>query len=426
MAALAGLPPAIRAAQGSPEPAVPLDPAELEYWHINTETFGLPTVRSLIDGFQAANPGVTVAERFHENAYTGLLENLQIALAAQRPPDVAQIGFLYRDYVVENFPFASAQSLAEEFGPADLFGAYAENVLDLGRVDGELVAMPYAISNMVAYYNADLLRQAGVDPDSPPTTWEAWAEASRAVRQSTGKAGFFMATVDNWATQALVESAGGRFVGCEGGEARAAFASPEAVQAIQFWADLVEEGAALNVPQAQGVQAFQAGEVAVLLQTIASRASLQEQAAFDLRAVGAPSFGGNPVRIPAGGNLLFVLAEDPARRRAAWEFVTFLESPESLTAWTRGTGYLPPRDGVADDPRYLGAFLAENPIQRVAVEQLPAVVPWTIFPGPNGLRASQVLTDAVEAALGGQRAAEDALSAAAGEVDGLIAGQPCP
>ncbi|MBA3415833.1 MAG: sugar ABC transporter permease [Chloroflexia bacterium] len=58
------------------------DPVSIEYWHINTETFGGPAVKELVGMFGEAVPGVAVAERFLPNSYTGLLENLQTSLAA--------------------------------------------------------------------------------------------------------------------------------------------------------------------------------------------------------------------------------------------------------------------------------------------------------------------------------------------------------
>jgi len=57
----------------------------LQYWHINTEAFGLPAVRELIREFERRNPGIKVEERYQPNAYTGLLQNLQAALAAGNP-----------------------------------------------------------------------------------------------------------------------------------------------------------------------------------------------------------------------------------------------------------------------------------------------------------------------------------------------------
>lgn len=390
---------------------------ELQYWHINTESLGGATVKELIGRFGEQNPGFRVRERFFED-YTQLLEGLQTSLASDRPPDVAQVGYPYLEYVAVNFPYTAAEDLAGE----GFFDGFRENLLELGQVEGRQAGTPYSISNHLTYYNADLVSQAGLDPASPPRTWEEWREASRAILEETGKAGFYLLILDdNWSAQAMIESNGGRMLGCEGGEAAAAFDGPEAVEAIDFWAGMVRDDLALNVLRDAGSQAFLSGEVAAYSTSIAARAGLEEQATFELRGAPFPSFGSKEPALPAGGNNLFVFSGDEARQEAAWRFVEFLESPESLAAWTRGTGYLTPRgEGVAED------FVRQNPIQAVAVEQSPLVVPWASFPGPNGLQASQALFGELQEALGGQSTAEAAMREAAGEVDELIAGQPCP
>lgn len=402
------------------------DPVAIEYWHINTDTFGGPAVKELVGMFGEAAPNIAVAERFHPNSYTGLLENLQTSLAAGTPPDVAQIGYLYIDYVVNNFPYVPVGDLVAEFGGEEDLAEFPANVLDLGTAGGVQVGMPYAISNCITYVNADMMRSAGLDAEALPTTWAEWRAAAERMRDEIGKPAIYVQLLDdNWTLQAMIESNGGQLLGCEGESAVAAFDSPEGAAALQFWADLVADGLALNVLAEQGGQAFLSGEVATYVTTIARRAGFQEQAPFELTATTFPAFGEQPVRLPAGGNILVVFSQDEAKRRAAWEFVRFLESPEALTVWTEGTGYIPPRDGVADDPRYLGDFMAENPIQAVGVGQTPNVVRWVSFPGPNGLQGSKALFAASQEALGGQRPAAEALAAAADEIDGLIQGQPC-
>lgn len=45
-------------------------------------------------------------------------------------------------------------------------------MLELGRVGGEQIGMPYSVSNPLVYYNADDFSRADLDPDNPPQTWE--------------------------------------------------------------------------------------------------------------------------------------------------------------------------------------------------------------------------------------------------------------
>ncbi|WP_448569588.1 ABC transporter substrate-binding protein [Thermus sp.] len=403
-------------------------PVTLQYWHINTETFGLPALRELIRRFESQNPGIKVEERFHANAYTGLLQNLQAALAAGNPPDVAQIGYLYTRYVVENFPFVPAEELDRRYTGGRWLRRYPPNIQELGMVDGRMVAVPYSLSNIVTYYNADLFRRAGLDPDRPPATWEGWRRAAETIKARTGKYGFYLILLDdNWAIEALVRSNGGRLLACEGGRYRAPVDSPEAVEALGMWADMVRRGLALGALLQQGEQAFLAGESAAFMTTIARRAGLeaQTQGRFELRGTRFPTFGGKRPGLPGGGNVLMVFSRDPKRQEAAWKFIQYLTSPEGFTIWSKGTGYVPLLPELARDPRYLKNFVEKSPIQKAAMDQLPFTAPWTSFPGKNGLAASQALFRAVQRALAGQASAESALKEASQEINRLIGGERC-
>lgn len=400
----------------------------LQYWHINTEAFGLPAVRELIREFERRNPGIKVEERYQPNAYTGLLQNLQAALAAGNPPDVAQIGYLYTRYVAENLPFVPADELDRRYTGGRVLGRYAPNIRALGLAGGRMVGVPYSLSNIVTYYNADLFRQAGLDPDRPPATWEGWRRAAQQIKARTGKYGLYLILLDdNWALEALVRSNGGTLLRCEGGFYRTGVDGKEAVEALATWAGLVQEGLALGVPLQQGEQAFLAGEAAAFMTTIARRAGLQAQTQgrFELRGTRFPSFGAKRPALPAGGNVLTVFARDPKRQEAAWRFIQFLTSSEGFTLWTKGTGYVPLLPGLTQDRRYLKAFVEQNPIQKIAIEQLPFTVPWTSFPGKNGLAANQALFRAVQKALTGQATPEAALKEAAQEINRLIGGERC-
>lgn len=403
-------------------------PITIQYWHINTEAFGLPAVRELIRAFEQQNPGIKVEERFHANAYTGLLQNLQAALAAGTPPDVAQIGYLYTRYTASNFPYVSTTELAKKFGGERHLRRFTGNVLALGQVDGVQVGMPYSLSNIVAYYNADLFRRAGLDPDRPPSTWDGWRRAAQQIKARTGKAGLYLILLDdNWAVEALFRSNGARLLKCEGGTYRTGVDSKEAVEALGLWASLVRDGLALGVLLQQGEQSFLAGETGAFMTTIARRAGLQEQTRgrFELRAARFPTFGGKAPSLPGGGNVLMVFSRDPKKQEAAWKFIEFLTSAEGFTIWTKGTGYVPLMPELIRDARYLKTFVEQNPIQRVAVEQLPFTASWTSFPGSNGLAASQALFRAVQRALAGQASAEVALKEAAQEMNRLIGSERC-
>lgn len=396
----------------------------IEYWHINSEDFGGPAVRDMVKAFNEAHPNIKVVEKFQPGSYKGLMQNAQAAMAARKPPAVAQVGYNFLNYASENLPHLSIQEAAAR-DTADLNFLkenFLPSVLDLGQVNGKLEGMPFAISNPIMYYNADLFRRAGLDPNAPPATWDDVRQYARVIKEKTGNYGVYVQEPpDNWAQQALIESNGARMLIQDGSAVKTGVDSPESVEAYGLMAEMVlTDGTALHVKWEEGIQAFVSGKVAMLVTTIAKRKNVESLAKFEVRTSKFPTFGGKPRRVPAGGNALFIFAQDPKEQAAAWEFVKFMVSGEALTIWVKGTGYLPPRKGVAEDARYLKPFMDANPLMKAALDQLPDVVQWASFPGKNGLQAEQALLDARDDILGGKKLAGAALREAAARVNGLI------
>jgi len=402
------------------------DEVVIEYWNINNEGFGGAVVDMLIEQFEAANPGIRVEARVQES-YPALVQNVETQIVAGNPPAVVQVGWPYIDYVYNNLPYVPVSDLVAAYGGEDYLATFPQNVIDLTDLGSGPIGMAYSLSNPVVYYNADVFTAAGLDPSTPPTTWEGWLEIAPALSEAAGGKPVFNFGYgsDNWILQAFVESSGGRMLVCDNGEYRTGLDSAEAAAGLQAWADVVLSGQSINAGYNDATPAFGSGETITYTYSIAGRGNLQSQAAFDMRAATFPQFGENPVRIPGGGNFLTVFATDPAQQEAAWKWVQFLTSPEGFTAWTEGLGYVPLLPGLTEDPAYLADFVAENPIEQVAIDQLGSVVRWASFPGANGLAAGDAAFRATQAALSGEQTAADALAAAAEEINTLIAGESC-
>lgn len=397
----------------------------IEYWNINNAGFGGPTVDRLIEQFQTANPGIRVETRVQES-YPALVQNLETQLAAGNAPAVVQIGWPYLDYVYNNLPFIPVETLVEKWGGREHLEQFPQNILELTKIGSQTVGMAYSLSNPIMYYNADMFVAAGLDPDNPPTTWEGWLEIAPTLSAANNGVTVFNFGygADNWILQAFVESNGGRMLVCKDGEYRSGLDTPEAAAGLQAWADVVLSGQSLNAGYNDATPAFWSGETVTYGYSIAGRGGIQAQANFDLRATVWPQFGDNPVRVPSGGNLLVVFATDDAQQEAAWKFVQHLTSVDGLSEWTRGLGYVPLYEAVFQQADY-AQFIAQNPIQQVGNSQLDRMVRWTSHPGPNGLAAGDAAFRATQAALGGQLSAQEALAAAAAEINQLIAGQAC-
>ena len=381
------------------------DKTVIEYWHINSETVGGKTVDELVKEFNESNNEIEVVARYNPEEYKGLMQNLQAETAAGNAPAVVQIGWTYLNYFSSNFDYVSPQNIIDEFFPEDssfITDNFNANILELAQnSDGEQVGMPYSLSTPVLFYNADILKEAGL-PEEGPETWEEVEEFSSKIKESTGKYGLYMREgPDSWNQQALLESNGAQIISEEDGKYKASFASEEGVEAYTMYADMVSDQEALHASWEEGFQAFINGEVAMLHTTIAYMATIEDTAQFDVRAVSSPVWEGKDRVVPAGGCFLAITAQDEEEQKAAWEFEKYLYSVESMAKWTEGTGYVPPRNNVIEAENGLKDFVEKHPMFTAAADQMNGVASWASFPGDAGLEAEQMLIDMRDQILSG-------------------------
>ena len=382
---------------------------QVEYWHVNADTQGGKTVTELVNKFNESQDEIEVVATYNADMYKGLMQNMQAAVAGGNTPDLVQIGWAFLDYFAENFEYNTPQSIIDQFDSENktfIDDHFLKNVQELAHnKDGEIVGLPYSISNPVLFLNVDLLKEAGLD-ENGPETWEEVREFAKTVKEKTGKYGFYLQQgSDDWGTQALLESNGAKYIE----DGKATFASEDGIEAYKLWADMViDDQSAVNLPMDQGIQSFIQGDVAMLFTTIAQRTNVQTNGKFESKTVSAPSWGDKEVHIPAGGAMLVLTSQDDAKKEATWRFLKFLYENENVLAWTAGTGYVPSTSTV-EESEEMKKFLKENPMMEAAMSQMDKVNRFASFPGQAGLEAVQLLLDMRDAILTGKKTVEEAL-----------------
>ncbi len=253
------------------------------------------------------------------------------------------------------------------------------------------------------FYNANLFRQAGLDPEKPPQTWAAFQEAALKVKAATGKNGGYPAIYSefDWLLQAILLSNGGRSMSED--RSRLTFGERECVEAMQVMRGLHKAGAHPSFRGSEDGDAFMSGNLGMILTTsVYTRAFLNAaKDKFEVRAAKMPSFGDKPARPTNSGSALFIHSRDPLKQRAAWELVKFMTSKRGYTVITSKIGYLPLRLDIVDDPQYLGEYVKQNPLIRPNLDQLTRLEPWVAYPGPNYRQISRILVAAANDAVYG-------------------------
>ena len=136
--------------------------------------------RDLLDGFEAENPGITVA--LDKVPYKAILESLPVQLAAGEGPDMARVtdlGGLNKYYLDLRPHVADAGYWEQNFGPTLEW-------MRVGPDDDGIYGMMTQLTITGPYANKTLFEQAGVEMPGEGATWDDWAEASAEVAEATG------------------------------------------------------------------------------------------------------------------------------------------------------------------------------------------------------------------------------------------------
>lgn len=391
------------AAMAEPMSATVDKPVTITFYNYNLASAGngAEATKKMIAEFMAANPNVTVQGVPYSAADSS---RIQADLAAGMPVDLAQTGFMSLDYARENYNARALEDIVPAAELADHFKGMVPNGLKLGMIDGRTYGLAYTFSTPVLFYNADLFRKAGLDPDKPPRNWDEVKEAALALKK-IGSMGFAAGMTGpgnyDWMFQGLVRSNGGEAI--SGDRTVLKFAEPESVEAVRMLRDLHDSGVYENLDLNSQIENMAAGKIGMYLMTSAIQGALLNGARdnYELRAAPMPQFGDKPTRPNNSGSALTIHTDDPVKQRAAWELMKFLTSKHGYTIVTSEIGYLPLRPDIVDDPQYLGEWAKAHPLLKPNLDQLSRLEPWVPMPGPNYLQIVKTMMDGVEAAIFG-------------------------
>nr|WP_314071853.1 ABC transporter substrate-binding protein [uncultured Roseococcus sp.] len=383
------------------------------------------TVRGLMEEvatvFMRQNPGIRVTYRAPEADYESILQrNLRDAIT-RNLPDVAFHGLnrqrtlLERDIPVDLRPLMQADPETPSLG-------YSESLLSLGQVGGKQIGIGFALSTPVVYYNVDLLRRAGGDPDKLPTSWEEVAALARAIHGSQeGISGLFFdwTITGNWSWQSLVFSRGGSMLNAD--ETQVAFADAPGRAAVRDLGTMLTEGRMPDGRSNAMMGEFVAGRMGIVMNSTAQLGRFNREIGgrFPLKTGRFPIPGPNP-RLPAGGNVAMMFARDAAKQQAAWKFIKFATGPVGGTMMVNHTGYMPATTIPAAREDLLGRFYRENPNHLTAISQQDVITGWYAFPGQNALKITDVINDQMQAIVAQRSTPEAGLDRMATEVQALL------
>lgn len=365
--------------------------------------------------FHARHPGVEVRPRGASDNYDVLLQTVLRDAAVGAGPDLGFFGLQHVRILAERGLSQPLDALVGEPG----FAASGRGpAAALGRFGGRQHALGYSLSVPTIFFNAELLRRAGGDPDALPADWEAMIAVATRLNGLGGgiQSGFLEHPGNDWYFQNLVHGAGGRMLTAD--ERRVAFDGAEGLAAMRVFHRLAREGGMPALGRLQAVPPFLAGRMGFYANSTSYIRNLTRDVAgrFPLRALVLPRLSAEGRLCPGGAGIV-QLARDPARAEAARRFVLFVTSAEAQAVMARTTGYAP-TNSLSEEA--LADHYAASPMHRTASEHLHLLTDWYAYPGPNAPRMGRITSDRVDEVVSLRRGPEEALRDLARDVQALL------
>lgn len=136
---------------------------EFVNWVTAEESTRTP-VDDIIDDFESKNPDIDVTPV--PVGFSDILNQLTVMYNSGDAPDLAQAA----GPNITILALMGALASADEVFPKDFQNDLVKSAYDLTMVEGTHYGIPWAPGPDGLFYNKDLMRQAGLDPNSPPET----------------------------------------------------------------------------------------------------------------------------------------------------------------------------------------------------------------------------------------------------------------
>jgi len=345
---------------------------EITFWHVMGGPLGR-TLDSMIQDFNNTHPRIKVTGVSMGN-YDALSQKIMASVSAGNPPTLAQAYENWTAQLIESKAIVPIDDFVR--GPQGLSKKELRDffpvMIEDNSWEGKLWSFPFNKSVPVLYYNKDMFRKEGLNPENPPKDWEEFIKIAKKLTKDLNGDGIpeqwgTAFPVSVWTFGCLLFQNGGSFLNEEGTEA--AFNRKEGVEALTYWLNqIVKEKVAYLTTGYEHQNEFLVGKVGMIQSSSASYAYMRPAVKFELGIAPLPQNKRKAVILAGTNTVIFSKASSEAKE-AAWEFLKWMTSPMNTARWSEGTSYLPLRQSALFSDLMQKRF-AEEPNWRAVIEDL--------------------------------------------------------
>ncbi len=358
-------------------------PVELAFWHAMGGNNG-EVVTALVADFNASHPNIVVTEQRKGTSYNEALDAVIQASGQGEGPNLSQIFDLGTPLAIDSGFFTPLELILTADQLAQVKDDVMAPLINYFTVNNLLWSLPWNNSTPLLYYNKDMFTAAGLDPETPPATWQELETDCAAIMAANAAPYCLSMQIYGWYFEQWMALQGQELANNGNGRQDRAtetnLTSDAAKAIMQFWKDINDAGYWTytgKLEDNQGAnQIFNAQQAAIILESTGALrgfTTASQDAGFELGTGFFPTNGDVPRQgVIIGGASLWVSSSNTdAENAAVAEFLMWLEAPEQMARWHKGTGYMPDTKGAQALLEAEGYF-TEFPNQRTAVDQLAA------------------------------------------------------
>ncbi|RFB15312.1 ABC transporter substrate-binding protein [Bacillus sp. HNG] len=345
------------------------------FWH-SMGGAGQEALNSIVEDFNNSQEEIQVNAEY-QGTYDESLTKFNAVAGTDSAPTMIQTFEIGTMSMINSGNIKPIQELVDADG-YDMSGL-EENIINYYSLDGKFYSMPFNSSTPVMYYNKDAFTAAGLDPETPPATYEEVEAAGKAIVKSNPEMKGFALQAYGWLWEQLLANQGALLLNNDNGRSdtptEIGWTEEEGKSIFEWVKRMVDNGTFANYGTNGDnmVAGFLAGDVAMFLQSSASARDVIDNAPFEVGIAFLPHPENKDREgVVIGGASLWMIDGKPeAETNAAWEFMKYLQTPEVQAKWHVGTGYFAINPDAYEEQLVKDAH-EEKPQLRVTVEQLQA------------------------------------------------------
>ncbi|GIN70638.1 ABC transporter substrate-binding protein [Bacillus sp. J14TS2] len=366
----------------------------LTMWNGFTASDG-EILKEIVKDFNESNDkGITV--KMDIMTWANLNEKLPSAISAKSAPDFILLNYGDFAQYVKN---GAVQPL-DDFWEVDGVNKedFSDTAMQLGQIDGGQYFIPMQVQGMYLFWNKDLFEAAGLDPESPPETWDELVEmAPKLTDTSKNVSGFALPKEGNPILYNWILDNGGQLANNDG--TKSAFASDETLEVLEKIQTMIHDQKVgpESISGAEVDNLMNAGQLAIEIngpwlnnglkkneinygvKTLPLGSDGKEQAILDGVGFGIPS------------------STDSSKKDAIYEFIKFWNTTDIGKKWSLENGFPPYLKSVSEDQE-----IKDNEIITELYKQIEYAEPF--MPGSYKIPSinNDVINPMIEKVLAGE------------------------